>query len=181
MDICKYKRGDKEYKRVLLREAYRENGKVKKRTIANLSGCTDEQIKAIKYGLDNTEAINNNLVSDISQAVSGKIVGAVAALYQAAGMCGITNALGNTASARLSLAMIISRLINQGSRLSCIELAKNHTLREILGLPEFTEDHLYDAMDWLTEHQENIEKKLFSDNAQSDTIYLYDVSSTYLE
>jgi transposase len=181
MDICKYKRGDKEYKRVLLREAYRENGKVKKRTIANLSGCTDEQIKAIKYGLDNTEAINNNLVSDISQAESGKIVGAVAALYQAAGISGITNALGNTASARLSLAMIISRLINQGSRLSCVELARNHTLREILGLPEFTEDHLYDAMDWLTEHQENIEKKLFSDKATSDTIYLYDVSSTYLE
>lgn len=181
IDICKYKRGDKEYKRVLLREAFRENGKVHKRTIANLSGCTDEQIKAIKFAFDNTTAINNNFVSDISQSESGKIVGAVSALFQAAGISGITKALGNTAQARLSLALIIARLINQGSRLSCVELAKSHALREILGLPEFTEDHLYDAMDWLSEHQDDIEKKLFADKVTSDTVYLYDVSSTYLE
>ena len=181
LDICKYQRNNKEYKRVLLREGYRENGKVKKRTIANLSGCSDEQINAVKFAFDNVAAINNNLISNISEAESGKIVGAVTALYQVAMKCGIADALGNTPEARLSLALIIGRLINQGSRLSCLELAKNHALREIVGLPAFTDDQLYHAMDWLNEHQESIEKKLFIEKSSSDTIYLYDVSSTYLE
>lgn len=181
IDRCKYQRNNKKYKRVLLREGYRENGKVKKRTIANLSGCTDAQIIAIEFAFDNIDAINNNLISNISEAESGKIVGAVAALYQAAIKCGITDALGNTPEARLNLALIIGRLINQGSRLSCLELAKNHALREIIGLPSFTDDQLYHAMDWLNKHQESIEKKLFAEKASGDTIYLYDVSSTYLE
>ena len=181
LDICKYQRNNKEYKRVLLREGYRENGKVKKRTIANLSGCSDAQINAVKFAFDNVDAINNNLISDISEAESGKIVGAVAALYQAAIKCGIAEALGNTPEARLNLALVIGRLINQGSRLSCLELANNHALREIVGLPAFTDDQLYHAMDWLNEHQESIEKKLFAKQSSGDTVYLYDVSSTYLE
>ena len=48
VDICKYKRGNKTYKRVLLREGYREGGKVKHRTLANLSHCSDEEI-AVSY------------------------------------------------------------------------------------------------------------------------------------
>jgi len=181
LDVCKYKRGDKEYQRVLLREGYRENGKVKKRTIASLSGCNDAQIKAIKFALDNIDVINSNQMIDLSKAENWKSVGAVAALYQAAASCGITTALGNMSEARLCLALIICRLINQGSRLSCLEIAKNHALCEVLGLPKFTEDHLYLAMDWLSKQQENIEKKLFDTQTADDTIYLYDVSSTYLE
>ena len=51
VDICKYKRGNKTYKRVLLREGYREGGKVKHRTLANLSHCSDEEIEAIRIAL----------------------------------------------------------------------------------------------------------------------------------
>jgi len=51
LDICRYKRGNRTYRRVLLREGYRENGKVKHRTIANLSRCSDEEIEAIKIAL----------------------------------------------------------------------------------------------------------------------------------
>ena len=51
LDICRYKRGNRTYRRVLLREGYRENGKVKYRTIANLSRCSDEEIEAIKIAL----------------------------------------------------------------------------------------------------------------------------------
>jgi len=98
------------------------------------------------------------------------IVGAVAALYQAAIKCGITNALGNTPEDRLSLALIIGRLINQGSRLSCLELAKNHAIREIVGQSAFTEGQLYHAMDWLNEQQGSIEKKLFAEKSSGDPI-----------
>jgi len=52
VDICKYKRGNKTYKRVLLREGYREGGKVKHRTLANLSHCSDEEIEAIRIALN---------------------------------------------------------------------------------------------------------------------------------
>ena len=51
VDICKYKKGNKTYKRVLLREGYREGGKVKHRTLANLSHCSDGEIEAIRIAL----------------------------------------------------------------------------------------------------------------------------------
>jgi len=51
VDLCKYKRGNKTYKRVLLREGYREGGKIKHRTLANLSHCSDEEIEAIRIAL----------------------------------------------------------------------------------------------------------------------------------
>ena len=57
VDICKYKRGNKTYKRVLLREGYREGGKVKHRTLANLSHCSDEEIEAIRIALKGKKQI----------------------------------------------------------------------------------------------------------------------------
>ena len=51
VNLCKYKRGNKSYKRVLLRGGYREGGKVKHRTLANLSHCSDEEIEAIGIAL----------------------------------------------------------------------------------------------------------------------------------
>lgn len=181
LDICNNQKNGKKNNRVLLRESYRENGKVKKRTIANLSHCSEKQIMAIEFSLKNHEAINKGTLVNLDQSVNGKIIGAVSALYQAAGDCNITEALGTHKEGRLSLAMIISRLINQGSRLACLRLAKNHALNEIIGLPIFTANQLYKAMDWLALNQESIEKKMFKKIVKSETIYLYDVSSTYLE
>ena len=51
VDLCKYKRGNKTYKSVLLIEGYREGGKVKHRTLANLSHCSDEEIETIGIAL----------------------------------------------------------------------------------------------------------------------------------
>ena len=64
VDICKYKRGNKTYKRVLLREGYREGGKVKHRTLANLSHCSDEEIEAIGIVLKGKKQIVYGLLTD---------------------------------------------------------------------------------------------------------------------
>ena len=64
VDLCKYKRGNKTYKRVLLREGYREGGKVKHRTLANLSHCSDEEIEAIRIVLKSKKQIVYGLLTD---------------------------------------------------------------------------------------------------------------------
>ena len=64
VDLCKYKRWNKTYKRVLLREGYRESGKVKHRTLANLSRCSDEEIEAIGIVLKGKKQIVYGLLTD---------------------------------------------------------------------------------------------------------------------
>jgi len=83
--INKAKHGKKIYNSVLLRESYRENGKVKKRTIANLSSCSKEEIEAIALALKNKADLNNliNVRQDILLE-EGLSVGAVWVLYQTA-------------------------------------------------------------------------------------------------
>ena len=57
IDISTITKNGRTYKRVLLRESYRENGKVKKRTIANLSACSNQEIEAMKLALEHKEAL----------------------------------------------------------------------------------------------------------------------------
>ena len=117
----KSKHGKKIYNSVLLRESYRENGKVKKRTIANISHCKREEIEAIKLALKCKG--NLSYLLDIRKDISieqGLSVGAVWTLYRIAERVGISRALGYNTEGRLALWQVISRVINQGSRLSAI-------------------------------------------------------------
>ncbi len=184
VDDCKYKRSGKSYRRVLLRDNVKINGKHKLDTIANISNCSDEEIEAIKIALKYKKNIVHleNLANGESE--TGKVVGDIAALYQVANRLGITKALGNSENAKLILWLVISRLIDQGSRLSSVRLAENRTVSEIIGMKSFCEDDLYDAMDWLYENQAKIEKRLFKEMNKSNkvsNIFLYDVSSSYLK
>jgi hypothetical protein len=184
IDDCTYTSNGKTYRRVLLRDSYRQDGKVKHTTIANLTKCSDQEIEAIKIALKNSEAIINadhhikelHLQQDVS-------VGALSVLSQAAKTLGITKALGNSPESLLSLWLIIARVIDQGSRLSAVRLAERHAVGEILNLNSFNEDDLYRTLDWLHSNQESIELRLFLQK-YPDTppkLFLYDVSSTYLE
>jgi transposase len=175
------------YRRVLLRDSYRENGKVKHNTIANISQCSDEEIEAIKLAL----RYKNNLaaLTTIDKAVSckqGLSVGAVWLLYSVAKRIGIVDALGSSRQGKLALWQVIARVIDQGSRLSAVRLAGSHAACDILGLTSFNEDDLYKNLDWLAKHQDSIEDRLFkrlcSQNSSEDKgLYLYDVTSSYLE
>ena len=78
---------------------------------------------------------------------------------------------------------VIARAANQGPRLSAVRFAKSHAVCEILGIKKLNEDDLYENLAWLSAKQEAIEKKLFYQRfAQAPpTLFLYDVTSTYLE
>jgi hypothetical protein len=172
------------YTRFLLRESYRENGKVKHRTIANISSCSGEEIEAIRLALRH----KNNLAAlvSIDESVSlhqGLSVGAVWLLQDVARQLGICEALGGSRDGKLALWQVIARVIDQGSRLSAVRLAGYHAACDLLGLEAFDEDDLYANLDWLCENQARIENRLFQAAAlaKKPGLYLYDVTSSYLE
>jgi len=176
----------KTYRSVLLRESYREGPKVRNRTIANLSKCTPQEITAIKLALKHKEDIAFLFPDTVElvQLQKGSSVGAVWAVYQTAERLGIQKALGNQLEGKLALWQVIARVIEQGSRLSAVRLAKTHAVCDILGINcGFDEDDLYDNLKWLSGHQKEIEGKLFGNRHGKDKpeLFFYDVTSSYLE
>jgi transposase len=187
IDISFTRSRGKVYRRVLLRTSYREGKKVKHKTIANLSQESDETIEAIKIALKNKEDINKLLtaVADTPKLIKGLSVGAIYVLLEAAKRLSITTSLGNTRDGKLALWQIFARIIAQGSRLSAVRLAAGQAIFDLLKLEAFTEDDLYDNLDWLSENQSVIEKKIFKAKQASSqkrlNLFLYDVTSSYSE
>jgi len=186
VDIPYTSKKGKTYHSVLLRESYREGSKVRNRTIANLSRCTPQEITAIKLALKHKEDIAF-LFPDTVQSVQlqkGLSVGAVWAVYEIAERLGIQKALGNHREGKLALWQVIARVLEQGSRLSAVRLARTHAACDVLGINDgFNEDDLYDNLRWLSSHQQEIERKLFSKRRGKDKpgLFYYDVTSSYLE
>jgi len=185
VDTSKLKAHGKIYTRHLLRESYREQGKVKHRTIANISHCTPEEIEAIRLALRHKKELGEILesVGDRHQK-QGLSMGAVWVVHKTAQRLGIVRALGNSAEGKLALWQVIARVIDQGSRLSAVRLAGSHSACDVLGITEsFNEDDLYDNLDWLCRHQEKIEERLFDESGgeKKGGLFLYDVTSSYLE
>jgi len=174
--------GNRTYTRYLLRESYREGGKVKHRTVANLSQCSPEEIAAIQLALRHKKDLPRLIDRAASVTFSqGLSVGAVWLLYDISRQLGIADALGTTRQGKLALWQVIARVIDQGSRLSAVRLAGSHAACDILGLDRFDEDDLYDNLDWLCEHQSATEDRLFLQREGATGLYLYDVTSSYLE
>ena len=186
IDSSTTKQGDKVYTRHLLRESYREGKKVKHRTIANLTGCSPIEIEAIRLALKHkkqlTELIERKQqIKEGDNLKQGLSVGAVWVISDIARQIGITAALGNTREGKLALWQVIARVIDQGSRLSAVRLAGYHAACDIDGMGKFNEDHLYANLDWLSEQQAKIENRLFKKNSDANGLFLYDVTSSYLE
>mgnify|MGYP001581702110 CR=1 FL=1 len=173
----------KTYTRHLLRDSYREDGKVKHRTLANLSSCTDEEIAALKLALRHKGNLAQLVSIEDIGTKEGMRIGAVYSLKVIADRIGLTGALGHHREGRLALWQVMARLIDQGSRLSAVRLAESHAACDLLGLESFNEDHLYSNLGWLSGQQEAIEKRLFWQRYGSATpqLFLYDVTSSYLE
>src|SRR4030042_2009546 len=179
------KTGKKIYRSILLRESYREGGKVKKRTIANLSHCTGGEIAAIKLALRHKEDLV--VLGSLKESVElqeGLSVGAVWAVYQLGKGLGLEKALGTDFEGKLAFWQVIARVIDQGSRLSAVRLAQTHGACDVCGVRRgFDENDLYDNLRWLADNQEEIEKNLFSVRREKTKpeIFLYDVPRSYLE
>jgi transposase len=183
IDTAKTVRGEKTYVRHLLRESFRENGKVKHRTIANLSNCSEEEIEAIKLALKHKKNLSSLVPSTEIKTRSGVRIGSISFLKEIAKRSSLTRILGNSRNGKLALWQVFARLIGQGSRLSAVRLAESHAACEQLGLQAFNEDHLYGNLSWLSENQERMEKRLFALRHKNKTpkLFLYDVTSSYLE
>lgn len=186
VDVAYKTQNGKKHKRALLRESFRDNGKVKHRTIANISRCSDQEISAIKLALKHKGDLGKLGSSKNVEIKSrqGLSIGAIFLLKKLSDRLHITKALGNSKDGKLALWQIMARIINQGSRLSAVRLASTHAVCDMLGLDSFNEDTLYSNLDWLCANQRSIEERLFkfrTKGAEVPCLYLYDVTSSYLE
>ena len=166
---------------ILLREAYREDGKVKNRTLANLSDWNPARIEALRRALRGEFDH-----AALAEPTLGPVFGVLYALKQIADALGLTAALGKSLFGKLALFLVLARLAHQGSRLSAVRWAQDHAVSEVLGLDSFDEDDLYAALDDLCARQEKIERALYHQyqrrcGTQPPRLFLYDVTSSYLE
>jgi transposase len=184
IDDQTYQRNGKTYRRALLRNSYRKNGKVHHDTVANLSKCNPDEIDVLKFALKNKKILKElEIPGQKVETHQGKTVGSVWTLHQLSKRLGIEKALGQCREAKLSLWMVISAVIGSVSRLSATRLAQSHAACDILRLDGFCEDDLYSALDWLCENQQKIEDRLFKNRYKSKipNLFLYDVTSSYFE
>ncbi len=174
--------GDKVYTTTLLRRTYREDGKIKNVTLANLSHLPPHILEVVKAGMTGQAVgvLSRNLACARSLPH-----GHVAAVVGTMRTSGLTALLGSrrTRTRDLQEALIAHRLLSPGSKLSLARALSpetaTSTLGEVLGVAGATEDELYDAMDVLLSRQETIETALAQKHLQDGTLVLYDVSSSY--
>ena len=184
--LTRTKKGAISHRCILLRQAYRDNGKPKNRTIANLTHCNPKEVAALRLALEhkNDLAVLGSLSASV-QLREGASVGSVWAVYQVARRLGLEGALGTDFSGKLALWQVMARAIEQGSRLSAVRLAQRHAAGDVLGLRRgFDENDLYDNLVWLRDRQKIIQARLFKQHysgGKKPDLYLYDVTSSYLE
>ncbi len=184
VDSSTVKHNGNSYTRYLLRESYREHGKVKHRTLANLRSCSREEINAIRLALRHKHDLTHlGAMHEHMTLKQGLSVGALWLVYDMARQLGIVQALGATRAAKLALWQVIARVIDQGSRLSAVRLAGMHAVCDVLRLTKFNEDDLYENLDWLCKQQSVIEDRLATKHAHRENlaVFFYDVTSSYFE
>ena len=170
---------------ILLRESYRDAGKIKKRTIANLSDWPTEIVEGLRTLLKGGKVAPADQESIIVRRALPH--GHVAAVLGTLRNISLERMLGppRNRCRDLVIAMIVARLIAPASKLATARmldpLTASSSLGEVLGLGPVDEDELYVALDWLGERQEAIEKALARKHLHDGTLVLYDVSSSYVE
>ena len=170
---------------ILLRESYRQGGKVKNRTLANLSHWPEPKVDALAQTL---KGLPPKL--DLSQAfeITRSLPhGHVAAVLGTARRLGVEELIDATPSRTRDLvtAMLVAQVIDPGSKLAVARGLRAETatssLGQLLGVASCDEDDLYAAMDWVLERKEVIENALAARHLVNGTLVLYDVSSAAFE
>ena len=169
----------------LLRESYWEDGKVKKRTLANLSALPQHLIDLLRKALRNELPATDPDANPVRVRASRQH-GAVSAILALARQLGCERLLFHQPCPARSraLAMIVCRLLKPGSKLRVereLGPSGQTTLAALLGLRDTPVDTLYTALDWLADRQPRIERKLAQRHLQEGSLALYDVSSSYFE
>ncbi len=166
---------------ILLRESYRENGKVKNRTLANLSSLPPHCLDILRRSLKGENLVSTDafeIVEDGSPAH-----GHVDALTTAMSRLDFSRLICSRRSRQrdLVVAMVAARILEPQSKLATTLWWADTTLPEILEVSDADEDDLYNAMDWLLERQSDIENKLAGRHLEDDALALYDLTSSYFE
>ena len=164
----------------LLRESYREGGRVHKRTLANLSSLADEQILAIRAVLRGEQL---GPVAERFEVIASRAHGHVQAVTVAMQQLGLESLLASRGSRQrdLVLAMVASRIVAPHTKLATTRWWHTTTLAEDFGVADASEDDLYAAMDWLLARQNTVQKKLAARHLSAGGLVLYDLSSSYFE
>jgi hypothetical protein len=171
------------YESVLVRRTYRDGARVRHETLANLSALPADAVSAIEATLKGERLVPAGRAVTITAAAPH---GHVAAVHAMAARLGLPALLGPAGRARdLALALIISRVVKPGSKLSTLTWWNDATLGGDLGVAGASTDDIYAAMDWLGHRQDTIEAKLAARHlgpaANPSKMALFDLSSSWME
>jgi hypothetical protein len=164
----------------LLRRSYREGEQVKNETLGNLSHLPEPLIELIRRALRGESFVP---AGERLQIVRSKPHGAVQAVCLALQRLDLESVIASRASAERDrvCAMVVARILAPHTKLATTRWWHTTTLAEEYGVEEADENDLYEAMDWLLEHQGLIERKLAARHLGEGTLALYDLSSSYFE
>lgn len=168
----------------LIRESYREGGKVKTRTIANITRLGADKIALVRKVLAGEDLVAADQAFQVRRSLPH---GHVAAALGTLNRIGLAAILDRRPSRQrdLALAMIVARILDPASKLATARGLQAETaassLGQVLELGAVDADDLYEALDWLVERQDAIERRLARRSLKNGTLVLYDVSSTWVE
>jgi hypothetical protein len=175
--VRKYK--DKEYVSWLLRRSFREDGKVRHETLANLSVLPSAGIEALRAVLAGETLVGATETLEVERSLPH---GHVAAVWAMAERLGLAKLLGPACPERdLALALVVARAVRPGSKLATTRWWAGTTLAEDLGVAGASADDVYAAMDWLGARQAGIEAGLARRHLATGGRVLYDLSSSWME
>ena len=162
---------------VLLRESYREGGKIRKRTLANLSHWPPEKVETLRRLLRDEPLVSPQELFDVVRATPH---GHVKAILHVMRKTGLNKIIGSEPSHErdIVLALIAERLLHPGSKQAAVRTWRTTTLAEKLGVSDVDEHAVYRALDWLLARQGRIEKKLAKKHLEAEGMALYDLSSS---
>jgi transposase len=172
---------------ILLRESYRENGKVKTRTLANLTHLSSRQLEALRLALSGSLTAAGASLPDSFRITRSLPHGHVAAVLGCLRNLQLDSMLDPLPSRQreLVIALIVARIIEPASKLATARGLHadtlHHSLGEVLQLDSADETELYQAMDWLLPRQARIEQQLAQRQLSHGGLVLYDLTSTYFE
>jgi len=174
------RQGGREYTSTLLRNSYREDGKVKKQTLANLSHLPEPLVELIRAWLAGERFLAAGEALSIRRSLPHGHVAAVLGMLRSLGLPGILDRRPSRMR-DLATALVAGRLIAPASKLATAALLGQSTLGACLGVEGADENELYGAMDWLLARQARVERALAARHLGGGSLVLYDLTSVYVE
>jgi hypothetical protein len=169
----------KVYETTLLRRSYRQDGKVRNETLANLSHLPAETIELVRRSLKGEAFV---VAADAFEVTRSLAHGHVALVWQVARQLGLPGLLGPACRERdLTMALVVARVVRPGSKLATSRWWQDTTLAHDLGVVDASVDDVYQAMDWLLARQDTIERTLARRHLAEGGLVYYDLSSSWVD